>query len=382
MRGRILFNGNIRAESDFVFAARDRLLSSRHQDPDVREKLQVLLVTAGWMEKEHEEEHLKKALREIGIPSRMENGFERNIQNLSAYHAYLEFGRREPELATMWKAREELIEAARALYLEKNGFYAALLRRSLEGTQQRFGRVQLARVMTDVTRKFPHAPSHFDGDRLLEYFVGQDIRDTIACLIDNDDRMIELLHELDEHFVSGTGLHFHSTWLELHRDLVGRILSANSIFIFGGHLGMLLRCLNFFRLRDALLEALRRGASFYTVSAGSLLLCERIIIYNDFATEFAPRREFQLFDRGFGLVRHLQLFPHCMDRIQTDDPDNLAYLAVRFQNRTCVGLNEDSFLLMEADPELRFTSVGSRDGVYVFDPSGAKIRYDRGQTIR
>ncbi|MEW6283107.1 MAG: hypothetical protein AB1758_31125, partial [Candidatus Eremiobacterota bacterium] len=112
------------------------------------------------------------------------------------------------------------------------------------------------------------------------------------------------------------------------------------------------------------------GTSFYTVSAGSLLMCDRIIVYDDFARE---GHEFNLFNRGFGLVRHLQLFPHCMDRIQTDDPDNLSYLAYRFQHRLCVGMNKDSFLLLEGDLA---TSVGKRDGVYVFDPSGEKVRYD------
>ena len=199
----------------------------------------------------------------------------------------------------------------------------------------------------------------------------------IDRLVANDDRMVRLLSELDEQFVDGTGLHYNPTWLRLRTDLANRILSANSIFLFGGNLAELHRCLNFFRLREPLMEALRLGATFLSVSAGSLLLCERIIIYNDFESS----REFQLFDRGFGLVRHLQLFPHCMDRIQTDDPDNLSYLAYRFQNRTCVGLNQDSFLLMEGDPELVCTSTGSRDGVYVFDPSGAKRCYRQGERL-
>lgn len=377
MRGRIIFNGNIRAERDFVYKARDTLLGSRHQDEEVRQSRKVLLITAGWGEEEHQEGHLKEALREIGIPSRFRGGYDENIQNLSAHHAYLDFCRREPELAERWSKREGLIHSSRRFYLEKNAFYASQLRRTLASLKEHCPERSLAQVLAEA-RQSSSPPAHFDGDRLLAHFLGLDLRDTIARLIENDDRMVELLHELDEHFVAGTGLHFNPTWLELRSALEQRILSANSIFLFGGHLGTLHRALNFFRLRDALLEALRRGASFYTVSAGSLILCERIIVYDDFA---ADRSEFQLFDRGFGLVRRLQVFPHCMDRIQTDDPDNLCYLAYRFQNRTCVGLNQDSFLTMEADPEVRCTSAGVRDGVYVFDSSGAKVRYDLGEEI-
>jgi hypothetical protein len=52
-----------------------------------------------------------------------------------------------------------------------------------------------------------------------------------------------------------------------------------------------------------------------------------------------------------------------------------------------VGLNEESFLLLDteqaSDGRLypRFTSVGEKDGVYVFDPSGQKIRVDYGGEV-
>jgi len=378
MRGTIVFNGNIPDERELVRAVGDRLRSSLHDDPEVRSSKKVLLVTAGWCEREFEESHVKEALREVGIEPRFIDGYDANIQNLSAWHAYQDFCREEPALAAAWKERERLIEATRQLYLEKNTFYVTMLRRALEQLQASAPDATLSQVMSDVTRTYSHPPASFDGDRLLAYFLGRDIRDTVDELTRNDDRMVTLLHDLDEHFVEGTGLHHNPAWKRLKERLEERILSANSIFIFGGHLGVLHHTLNFFRLRDAFAEARRRGTCLYTSSAGSLLLCERIIVYNDFPSDFGARREFQLFDRGFRLVRRLQLFPHCMDRIQTDDADNLAYLAYRFQNRTCVGLNEESFLLLEGDST---RSIGTRDGVYVFDPSGGKVRYDGGQGI-
>jgi peptidase E len=376
VRGCLLCNGNIPSESDFIAQARDLLLTSRHEDPAVAASRKVLLVTAGWGEREYEESHVKAALHEIGISSQREGGFEVNVQNLSVFHAYQEFCRLEPEVALQWKTREQLIEATRNLYLEKNAFYIAMLRRSLAKLKQASPDLFLAQVMSDVERAFSHPPPDFDGDRLLAYFLGRDLRDTIARLVENDDRMVELLHDLDDHFADGTGLHHNRSWRRLRQELEDRILGASSIFVLGGNLNTLHRTLNFFRLRETFAEALRRGTSYFTSSAGSLLMCERIIVFNDFPSDMAPRREFQLFDRGFGLVRQLQVFPHCMDRIQTDDTDNLAYLAHRFQNRTCVGLNEQSLLLVEANGDRRFTSVGRHDGVYVFDTSGTKVRVD------
>ena len=382
MRGSILVNGNIRDETDFVRLVRDRLLTSCHDVPAVRESRKVLIVTAGWVENEYQEDHLKQAISEVGIPSRFVDGYDVNVQNLAVWHAREEFFAKEPELAEHWHARSRLVEAARSLYLEKNSFYVALLRRSLERIRELFPGLPLARVMTDVTRAYPHPPADYDGERLLGYFVGKDICSTVQRLIENDDALVELLRDLDEHFAAGTGLHHSRTWRAIRATLEARILSANSIFILGGDLRALHGSLHFFRLREAFMEALRRGTCIYAVSAGSLLLCERIIVYNDFASDVGPRREFQLFDRGFGLVRHVQIFPHCMDRIQTDDSDNLCYLAYRFQNRTCVGLNEDSFLLLEAEPRVLARSVGSSDGVYVFDATGTKTRYDGGQEIQ
>lgn len=377
MQGSILFNGNVRADRDFVYAAREALTASRHCDPQVAASLKVLLVTAGWQEREYYEGHIKDALRDVGVPSRG-GGYDTNLQNLSLYHLYHEFLAGAPRLAELWHEREELLESARALYLEKNTFYTAVLRRSLAQLKERFPGRGLARVLSDVTRDYSRPPADYDGDSLVGHFLANETHDTIARLMANDDRMVDLLRNLDAQFVTGTGLHHDPEWQRMRAELVERILSSNSIFLFGGHLGVLHRCLSFFRLREALIEALRRGTCFYTVSAGSLACCERIIVYNDFPSELGPRREFQLFDRGFGLVRQLQLFPHCDDRIQTDDPDNLAYLAYRFQNRICVGLNQESYLLLESH---RCTSVGQGDGVYVFDSAGNKRRYDCGEEI-
>jgi hypothetical protein len=368
-----LCNGNVRTETDLIRMAAPWLLSSSHQDPAVAASQKVLLITTAWAEHEYEEAHLKAALAAVGLPA----GWD-TLQNLGAWHAYREFSREARELAEPWEAREHLMDTTRSLYLEKNAFFTARLRQTLgkTGAERR-----LADIMADPTPRVSHLPARFDGAQLLSQFLEADIKDTVSQLIDNDDRMVELLRDLEDHFAAATGLFYHPGWQRLRRQMEERILSANAIMLFGGTLGVLHRCLGFFRLGEVLHEALRRGTTFFSVSAGSLALCERIIIYDDYGTEGEPRREFQLFDRGFGLVRHLQIFPHCMDRIQTDDTDNLSYLAWRFQNRTCVGLNEDSLLLIEAQPRLRCVSVGAGDGVYVFGLDGQKQRYDQGDEI-
>ena len=61
MKGWILVNGNIRLDVDFVYQFADRMTSSHHVDPEVRNWRKVLLVTAAWQTNEFEEGHVKEA---------------------------------------------------------------------------------------------------------------------------------------------------------------------------------------------------------------------------------------------------------------------------------------------------------------------------------
>lgn len=377
MSGRIIVNGNARAEADLIFGTRDAILNPRHENPEVRQERTTVLVTAAWRENEHREGHIKQALYDIGMQPRNQGGFDQRLVNLSAYHALLEFQRREPHLASLYAERDELIQRTRAVYLEKNAFYTAQMRRAFHHLKQ----FEPGKKLSDALDKTPagrhRMPGRFRGRELLMDFLTDDLGDTINRLVENDNRLTRLITDLDRQFREGVGLSYNASWQELRENLASRLLSAGTVLIFGGNLEALHRCLNFFDLRSAFVEALRRGTTYVTVSAGSLLLCERIIIYDD----FAQGKEFHLFDRGFGLVRSLQIFPHCDDRIQVDDPDNLAYLAHRFGERRCVGLNEGSYLLLEQDDEHKAVSLGHEDGVYVFDRSGEKRRYNQGETL-
>lgn len=376
MSGRIIVNGNARAEADLIFGTRDAILNPRHQDPDVRREKTTVLVTAAWQENEHREGHIKEALYQIGMEPRHQDGFDRRVVNLSVFHAFGEFKRREPKLAALHAERDELIGRTRAVYLQKNAFYTAQMRRAFEHLKQFAPERRLSQVLAQTPDARHRIPGRFRGRELLMDFLSEDLGDTVNRLVENDNRLTRLITDLDQQFREGVGLSYNESWRELRRALVRTLLSAGTVLIFGGHLEALHRCLSFFDMRGAFVEALRRGTTFVTVSAGSLILCERIIIYDD----FAQGKEFHLFDRGFGLVRSLQIFPHCDDRIQVDDQDNLAYLAHRFGEKRCVGLNEGSYLLLEQDDD-KAVSLGSEDGVYVFDRSGEKRRYDCGEAL-
>jgi hypothetical protein len=328
----------------------------------------VLLVTAGWAEHEHDELHVKQKLNELGVPSRFENGFDRGIQNLSLRGELGDLLRAAPELSTVWAELRRVVTTARTFYLEHNAHLIALARRAVENARAVDPSVSLARL----------ADGRSDGAAdLMRFALGRELGQALATLEANDDHLVTLLRDVEQRTFDDAGIAYDPAWRITRARLEERILSANTVVIFGGRLDLLLDALRFFRLRDVLAEALRRGTQIVAMSAGAMVLCERVIVYDDLAT---TPRDFQLYDRGLGLVRELQLFPHCMERIQTDDPDNLAYLARRFRHHVCVGLNQRSFLLLEYAPA-RATSVGTADGVYVFDQGGQKACYRRAEAL-
>lgn len=366
MHGRILFNGNMGSVETLA----------RRIRPFIQGK--VLIVTAAWGAGEFNEGPVREALNGVGIPSDWRSGYDRNIFNLCAWHAWKGYLKQHPEVAQIANEMAEVESATRGFYLEKTSFHASRIRRAVRFARSRIPDFRLGSLPL-VPRDSLRPEATLGGRDLLERALTREMVHEVADLAEHDARMMAALEEAGDAVAVRTGLRFEEDWRRERRMLEQRILEADTVLFFGGEPGELLGALRFFDLKPALQETLRRGATMVSISAGSLVLCERMIVYDDYASD-PERREFRLFDRGLGLVGGVQILPHCMDRIHTDDPDNLAYLSRRFSSHRCVGLNEESFLLVELATNTA-TSVGVRDGVYVFGPDGIKARYDQGEQI-
>ncbi len=374
MRGRLLFNGNLSNPTLLAERIRPFLMESAPPGRPPR----VLLVTAAWGRGEYGEGAVKAALNAVGVPSRFVGGYDRQIMNLCAWHAWQEYLGRRPDVAAVARELEAVEEATRRFYVETTAFHASRIRRAIAYARANDPRFRLGRLPLTL-RQSVRPDAILSGAELLDRAFSRELVRALDALVENDQRMLATLDEAEEQVHARTGIRLDPEWQRARATLEERLLEADAILIFGGSPAALLGSFQFFDLRSAVLESLRRGALICAVSAGALLLCDRMIIYDNFNPD-QEQREFRLFDRGLGLVGGLQVMPHCMDRIQTDDPDNLAYLARRFSTHVCVGLNEESFLLVDlAEP--RGTSVGLHDGVYVFGPAGLKTRYDAGEAI-
>ncbi len=390
MKGWIVFNGNIVFDVDFVHRQADRILESHHVDPDVRDSRKVLLITAGWQRDEFDEAHLKQAFGAIGIPCRFEGGFDTNIQNLAVYHEFNAFKKAEPEIYQQYHEKQQIVVETKEFYRLKNSEFLRILRKQLGYVKKTYPGVTLAELLAYDVAHHQADLRKFGERELLFHYCCQEVQDTLNSIVANDAKMISICGEIERYFRNRSLVDESPLYIRIRDALRERILSANSIFLFGGNVAVLLNRLQFFRLTDLFHEALWRGTNFYSVSAGSMVLADKIIVYNDVLgdEEEPPHNEFEYFDHGVGLVTRVALFPHCMDRIQTDDPDNLAYLAQRFSTGLCVGLNQESFLLAETcrddasgQVRERFVSLGTKDGVYVFDRSGNKRCYSHGDEV-
>lgn len=387
MQGSILFNGNIVFEADFIRRFADAIRASNHEDPAVRASRKALLVCAAWGPREYDEAHIKAELRQIGIRPRVVAGFDQNIQNLSAWHEWRAFMDRHPPIEALYDECLATIERVKLFYREKNAALIELMRRHTSLVKRRFPTATLADLLGyNVSERQPELHNALPRE-LHFHHCCHEIQGTLKALIESDERQAQICEEVHTYFFRRSNIYGLADYRRTRQALVDRILSSASIFLFGGSIESLYYTLRFWRLDEALRTALAMGANFYGTSAGSMVLCEKIIVFDDFGEERGEgRQEFEFFDHGLGLVSKIKLFPHCMERVKTDDPDNLCYLAHRFEGTTCVGLNQESFLLLETDARgdrvyESFTSVGQGDGVYVFDPGGRKIRLDYGQQL-
>jgi hypothetical protein len=388
MKGSIILNGNIRFEVDYIFKFRERLLSSNHVDPEIQKNKKVLLITAAWRKEEYNEQHVKKALSDIGIPSIMKDGYDVNIQNLAIYHEFNRFRESEPELYRLYHEKQENIKAVKNFYRKKNLSLVDILKSQMKQVKEEFPGTAFSQVMDYCVEGEICGLVHKDVRQHRYHYYCRDIQNTLKQIRDMDSEMEAVSREIDEYFFNKSRVEDNPTYQSQKKLFEERILSSNSIFIFGGHVGVLMNRLNFYKLRDTFRQALKNGTNFYTVSAGSDILCDKIILYGWVDLEHPDsRRDFEYFDKGFAFISKVTLFVHCQERIKTQDPDTLSYLAHRFRSSICVGLDQLSFLCLEThrDPDGsiydRYVSVGRDESVYVFDKSGRLIEKRLGEEL-
>ena len=366
--GRILLNGNAENADRFCQLAHDGAGPSRHRDPWHRRQDRVAMIMASWGRGESHDAPFRRRFDAMG---------RGEVVNLGLFRGFVRVLREREVVKSLYDEHSHAWEQLYASYCEENDALVSNLRQAWDRAHGELNTPTMHTLLSAGDRMRPGPPTR-PVQQYVERGYAQRLQRHVNALVKADDRRSAAMSELWEHFHLAAGLGFDSLWHELREMMSATLLQSSLVVLTGGDPAKLLIALRFFQLQDVLVEAVRRGAHVFGSSAGAMVLGRRVVIFHDRRN---PRQEFQLFDNGIGLVGGFQVFPHVNDRLQTEDPNNLAYLAARFRHRTCVGLNAGSTLGLEpAEGSWRAWSAGD-DDVVVFDPTGTKRRLAPGEEL-
>jgi hypothetical protein len=279
------------------------LMGAQRLNPKVREVATAIgasgpfaVITAGWQEREPEDEELRS--------------------HLDAAVVNLELGSRA---ARTLSEDVELAEALRA-------------------------RQQLLRHLQDVYRiRLRHA---FAAELDVRTYAAPD---ELRAEIDDDS--IGVIRALDEtHLAQCRRLRdeFEEAWRPAQRPAIRRqteqireaLEPCKTLCIAGGHVAVLMNRMELFGLGDVLADRPVLGWS-----AGAMVLTERVVLFHDDAPQGGLLRE--VLDEGFGLVDDIIVFPEPERRLAIEKTARTIHLVRRFAPAHCALLPESSHLVFE-----------------------------------
>ena len=248
----------------------------------------VATVTAGWEEREPEDDELVAHLRGRAV-------------NLRVFARGDEIYRRDPELHRAMLDRHETIRRLRDLY-----------------------RVRLDHALA--------AARELMASDLEPSIREPEIEDAI-----------ESIRAIDRHQRSRVAeIHaaFEATWhlgdrpaVARQRAEVAEVLHATSaLCVAGGHVSVLLN-----RMRLLGLPELAGDRPIIAWSGGAMVLGEQIVLFHDSPPQGAGNPE--VLEPGLGAYEDVIPFPHARHRLRLDDPARVELLARRFLPARCVAFD-------------------------------------------
>lgn len=137
-------------------------------------------------------------------------------------------------------------------------------------------------------------------------------------------------------------------WAEHRGEVAEALAGASVLAVAGGHVGMLLRTMQFFSVRPP------TELPVVAWSAGAMVMTRTVVLFNDFAQSH-PGAE--VWDRGLARVEHVIALPHARRRIHLDDRVRTQVFVRRFQGYACLLLDDGARVEVGPDGAL---PVGAR----------------------
>ncbi len=130
---------------------------------------------------------------------------------------------------------------------------------------------------------------------------------------------------------------------ENRADVAETLAGCRVLAVAGGHVGILLRSMQFFRFRPP------AELPVVAWSAGAMAMTRTVVLFNDMA---ATAHGAEVWDRGLGRVEHVVALPHARRRLHLDDRVRMQVLAGRFEGSTCLLLDDGAKVAVGPDGSL------------------------------
>jgi hypothetical protein len=279
----------------------------------------VATVTAGWQEREREDEELHEHLGKRTL-------------NLHLHRRAEEVFARDAELAKKHRHKQEILR-------HKQDFYRIRLEHELEANHVIRQRKAPPEILAE------EQAASIDAIRQLdEYHLGQCAR--VHAEFEAEYRPLE------------------RTSVAAHRKRIAKILKeCVALAIAGGHVATLLNRLRLFGVAELL-----SGQAILAWSAGAMAISDRVVLFHDSPPQGPGAAE--VLDRGLGLCPSVVPLPQPETRLRLSDPERVSVLARRFAPASCLALPARAHVTWDGNRWLRPWQVT------VLSPDGSCARLE------
>ncbi len=253
----------------------------------------IATITAGWQEREAENDELQQHLGRPVVDLRLHQRCDQAFSD-------------DDELFRAHRARQDRLREMQRLYRFRLDFVLEPAR-------------ELMRRQGDRELLEPEREAAIQAIRIL------------------DRDHLERIRAVDAAFDAEWQPHERSVIAHHRREIRDILSETAAVAIAGGHVAVLLN-----RMRLFGIASLVSDLPIFCWSAGAMALAERIALFHDSPPQGAGNPE--VVELGLGLVPRIVALPHARRRLRLKDPVRVALFARRFAPSNCIALDEGSVL--------------------------------------